>query len=106
MAAITRHVFVCVNERPAGGKPSCGARSAGEVFTAFQRELGQRPETWGTIAVTSCGCLGPCFDGPTVVVYPESVWYVGLTAADVPEIVERHLVGGSPVARLRYEWPS
>jgi (2Fe-2S) ferredoxin len=41
-----------------------------------------------------------------VVVYPESVWYVGLTAADVPEIVERHLVGGSPVARLRYEWPS
>jgi len=36
-----------------------------------------------------------------VVVYPEGVWYGGVTPADVPEIVERHLVGGQPVERLR-----
>jgi len=105
MAAIARHVFVCVNQRPVGGKPSCGAQGAPGIFEAFQRELGGRPETWGRIAVTSCGCLGPCFDGPTVVVYPEGVWYAGVSAADVPEIVEAHLVGNEPVARLRYAWP-
>jgi (2Fe-2S) ferredoxin len=36
-----------------------------------------------------------------VVVYPEQVWYGGVTAADVPEIIEQHLVGGVPVERLR-----
>jgi len=36
-----------------------------------------------------------------VVVYPEAVWYGGVTLADVADIVDRHLVGGMPVPRLR-----
>ena len=100
MPKIERHVFVCTNARPIGGKPSCGARGAAEVLTALQEGLGKHPELWGKVAVTPTGCLGPCFEGPTVVVYPEAVWYVGVTPADVPEIVESHLAGGVPVARL------
>jgi (2Fe-2S) ferredoxin len=34
------------------------------------------------------------------VVYPEGVWYGGVTLADVDEIVESHIVGGKPVERL------
>jgi (2Fe-2S) ferredoxin len=101
MPKIERHFFVCDNARPAGGKPSCGARGAGEILSALQEGLGRHPELWGRIAVTPSGCLGPCFEGPTVVVYPEAVWYVGLTVADVPEIVERHMRDGLPVERLR-----
>jgi (2Fe-2S) ferredoxin len=36
-----------------------------------------------------------------VVVYPEGVWYGEVTAEDVAEIVESHIVNGVPVARLR-----
>jgi (2Fe-2S) ferredoxin len=36
-----------------------------------------------------------------VVVYPDAVWYGHVTEADVEEIVEKHLVGGEPVDRLR-----
>ena len=50
--------------------------------------------------MTPTGCLGPCFEGPTVVVYPEAVWYVGVTPADVPEIVEKHMARGETVERL------
>jgi (2Fe-2S) ferredoxin len=39
--------------------------------------------------------------GPSIVVYPEGIWYGHVSVADVPEIVERHLVGGEPVERLR-----
>jgi (2Fe-2S) ferredoxin len=104
MSPPAHHVFVCQNARPAEGKPSCAARGSGEVFTALQREIGARPALWGRVAVTSCGCLGPCFEGPTVVVYPEGVWYAGVRAEDAAEIVERHLEGGVPVERLRYAW--
>jgi (2Fe-2S) ferredoxin len=34
-------------------------------------------------------------------VYPEQVWYGGVRAEDVAEIVDQHLVGGVPVERLR-----
>jgi (2Fe-2S) ferredoxin len=100
MPKIERHFFVCDNARPAGGKPSCGARGAGEILSALQEGLGRHPELWGRIAVTPSGCLGPCFEGPTVVVYPEAVWYVGVTVADVSEIVEHHMRDGLPVERL------
>lgn len=100
MAKIERHFFVCENTRPAGGKPSCGARGSAAITTALQEGLGRHPELWGRIAITPTGCLGPCFEGPTIVVYPEAVWYAGVTVDDVAEIVESHMRSGVPVARL------
>jgi (2Fe-2S) ferredoxin len=96
------HLFVCTNERPMGGKPSCGARGAAELFAALQREVGARPALWDRVAVTSCGCLGPCFDGPNVAVYPDGTFYCGVGAADAAAIVEEHLERGQPVERLCY----
>jgi (2Fe-2S) ferredoxin len=105
MSAPKRHVFVCVNARPETGKASCGARGGSALFAALQRAVGARPALWGEVAITGCGCLGPCFEGPNLVVYPDAVWYAGATAEDADEIVREHLVAGHPVARLRYEFP-
>ena len=41
------------------------------------------------------------YEGPTLVVYPEGVWYTYLDEADIDEIIDEHLVQGRPVARLR-----
>ena len=68
--------------------------------------LGAHPELWNDVAVTASGCLGPCFDGPSIVVYPENFWYAGVKAEDIPEIVERHVIGGTPVERLRHKQPA
>jgi (2Fe-2S) ferredoxin len=105
MSRFERHFFVCQTQRPPAAKPSCGARGAADVFNALQEGLGARPEMWGRVAVTASGCLGPCFDGPSIVVYPEGTWYGGVKVEDVPEIVESHMVGGRPVERLLYRWP-
>jgi hypothetical protein len=40
-----------------------------------------------------------------MVVYPDGIWYAAVTPADVPEILESHLLGGQPVERLRYDPP-
>jgi (2Fe-2S) ferredoxin len=107
MPAPQRHIFVCVNERPLGGKPACGGRAGGGplLFAALQRAVGAQKQLWGQVAVTSCGCLGPCFDGPNLVIYPDGIWYAGATADDADEIVAEHLLAGRPVQRLRYQFP-
>lgn len=85
-----RHLFVCTNTTP-GGKPACGRRGGQEVIAAVQKELLAR----GVAAwVTPCGCLGPCFDGPNAVVYPDGVWYGGLTADDAHALAD-HLDTGT-----------
>jgi (2Fe-2S) ferredoxin len=52
--------------------------------------------------VTKSGCFGQCGHGPMMVMWPDNVWYAGVTLGDVDEIVESHLKGGVPVERLRY----
>ena len=106
MSKFARHFFVCQTQRPPMTKPSCGAKGSAEIFNLLQEGLGAHPELWGSVSVTSSGCLGPCFDGPSIVVYPEATWYAGVRKEDVPEIIEKHMVGGHPVERLVYRWPA
>ncbi len=95
-----RHFFVCTTERPPYGKPSCGAQGSAAILAALLAELDLRPELTGDVAITGCGCLGPCYDGPTIAVYPEGVFYGGVSLEDIPEIAERHMAGGQAVSRL------
>ena len=55
----------------------------------------------GKIRINKSGCLDRCQEGPCVVVYPEGVWYTYVDEHDIDEIVDRHLVKGEIVERLR-----
>jgi (2Fe-2S) ferredoxin len=98
------HFFVCTNARPSGGKPSCGSRGSIELHAALVGAVVSRGQLATDVAVTACGCLGPCFEGPTVVVYPAGTWYVGVQAADADELVEA-AARGEVVERLRLRSP-
>jgi len=96
-----RHVFICTNERsPGHPKGDCVSKGSPEVVKAFKAELVRRGLK-SEIRAQRAGCLDNCALGVSVVVYPEAVWYAHVTVDDVPEIVEKHLVGGEPVERLR-----
>ncbi len=60
-------------------------------MTAIQQTLLARRASG--VLVTPCGCLGPCFDGPNAVVYPDGIWYGGLTVDDADAIAD-HLIDG------------
>ena len=96
------HFFVCTNRRgPAAPKPSCAGNGSEDVLFAL-REQRERRGLSADIYITATGCLGPCpSEGASVVVYPEAVWYTGVTVDDVNEIVEKHMIGDDPVERLR-----
>jgi (2Fe-2S) ferredoxin len=55
----------------------------------------------GEVLVTGSSCLGPCEQGPTVVVYPDGTWYAQVKEADVAVILDEHIKKGHPVAKLK-----
>jgi len=98
--SLQRHVFVCVNERAADNpKGSCKLKGGNDVRDRLKIELGKRGLS-KIIRANNAGCLDQCEHGVTVVVYPEQVWYGHVTVDDIAEIVDKHLIGGEPVARL------
>ncbi|HEX7840423.1 MAG TPA: (2Fe-2S) ferredoxin domain-containing protein [Kofleriaceae bacterium] len=90
----SRHLFVCTRAR-SSGKPACGPTGGDALIAAVAHALLARNAR--DVLVTACDCLGPCFDGPNAVVYPDGVWYAGLSPADAPGLVD-HLVSGRPLA--------
>jgi len=97
------HLFVCTNKRPIGGRPSCGTRGSEGLIEALRAAVAAQPDLWGEVRINGCDCLGPCFDGPNLVVYPEGTWYAGVDVEDVAELVAEHFVGGRLVTRLLWE---
>ncbi len=100
MPSFQRHVFVCVNERaPGNPKGCCKAKGAEQVRDELKKrlyEIGLK----GVVRANNSGCLDQCENGVTVVVYPEQVWYGHVTVADVPELIDRHILRGEFVERL------
>jgi (2Fe-2S) ferredoxin len=100
MPKFERHVFICVNERTADDpRGCCLARGAADVASELKRRMYDRGLK-RIVRANKAGCLDQCAHGATLVVYPEAVWYGGVTVDDVDEIIEEHILGGRPVQRL------
>ena len=97
-----KHIFVCTNQRPEGARVCCGEAHGTELVAAFKKEIRDRNLPCSARAQKT-GCFDLCEKGPMVVIYPEGIFYGKVQLADVPEIVEKHLMEGNPVERLRIQ---
>ena len=97
----TKHVFICTNQRAEdAAKRSCGEAHGLALVSEFKKLIKEKKLNT-EMRAQKTGCFDICDFGPTVVVYPEAVWYVNVQLNDVAEIVESHLENGKPVERLR-----
>ena len=101
MPSYERHVFVCVNERPPGHRRGCCASRKGKEICAALKQMNQKSGLAAKVRINAAGCLDVCERGAAIVVYPEAVWYGGVTLDDLEELYESHIVNGRPVERLR-----
>ena len=93
-------MLVCINERPADNpKGSCAAKGSVGLHDALKAMVRDRGLARRVI-VSRTSCLKHCSRGITVAVYPDNVWYGGVTPADLEEICASHLEGGMVVERL------
>jgi sirohydrochlorin cobaltochelatase len=77
-----KHVAVCTNQ-------TCAASGAAAVVEELRQSVRDADECDARVTRTSC--LGQCGDGPMVAVYPDGIWYGGVTADDTDRIVSSHL---------------
>ncbi|MCU0343191.1 MAG: (2Fe-2S) ferredoxin domain-containing protein [Ignavibacterium sp.] len=105
MKRFEKHIFVCENKRPEGHPRGCcaekGSSEIRELFKARLKELGLNAD----IRANSSGCLDACEFGVSVVVYPDQIWYGGITKDNVEEIIQSHIINDKPVERLKITHP-
>ena len=87
----TKILFVCVNRREPNAI-CCAHRESESIAAALKarvKELGLTRE----VRVSKSGCQDLCAKGPNVMLFPDAVWYRGVTRDDVERIVQDAVTG-------------
>jgi NADH:ubiquinone oxidoreductase subunit F (NADH-binding)/(2Fe-2S) ferredoxin len=92
------HLLVCAGT----GCVSCGSF---EIKAALEQEIARR-KLQDEVLIIATGCNGFCERGPILMVHPDGVFYQKLKVADIPFLVEEHLLKGRPVKKLMYVPPA
>jgi (2Fe-2S) ferredoxin len=94
MEPYRRHVLVCT-----GGFCSPNRRGR-ELYSMLAALLQREDLLFGPTRVKrgETPCLGVCAGGPVLVVYPEGIWYAGVTPELLERIVVEHLRDGRVVS--------
>ena len=94
MSKFTNHLFVCCNQLdPPHPRGCCNQGGSDELRNRFKAEIvrrGLKP----LVRANQAGCLDQCEFGPTVVIYPQEIWYGNVQLEDVPRIVEETVIQG------------
>ncbi len=100
MPRFEKHIFICINERKAGDTRGCchsrGSQELLDYMKSRTHELGLK----GKVRVNKAGCLNACAQGPSMVIYPDGVWYSPKTKEDMEEIITEHIQSNRSVDRL------
>ena len=100
MSYYQHHIFFCTNKR--ASRQCCedaDATAMRDYAKARTKEL--KLACPGGVRVNTAGCLNRCSEGPTIVVYPDDVWYTYKNKNDIDRIIDEHLVKGNVVKDLQ-----
>lgn len=80
---------------------ACGCQAVVDTL----REGLEKENLLDQVELKTTGCPGPCEWGPLMTIYPDKIFYVKVTPADVPLIIDHTIKGGQIVPKLTYKDP-
>ena len=100
MPPFKKHIFVCENKRdPDSPKGCCYLKGGSELKNALKVKLAKMGLN-KVYRTNTAGCLDACEFGPSMVIYPDGIWYGGVQLADLDEIIEKSILGNEKIDRL------
>ena len=100
MSRFIKHIFVCNNQRQADDpRGCCSARGSVDLLDYLKKRV-HESGLKGKVRVNKAGCLDACQYGPSLVIYPDDVWYSPQTQEDMEEILTEHVENNRIVERL------
>lgn len=99
------HIFCCTHERsPQHPKGSCAQKGSVNLLSYIRmqvRKLGLKH-----VRINAVDCLTRCELGPSMVIYPDSIWYRCASEGAIDEILEKHVKNGERVDHLLLDMDS
>tara|TARA_Y100001968_G_C19453728_1_gene770634 strand:- start:4092 stop:4463 length:372 start_codon:yes stop_codon:yes gene_type:complete len=96
---ISHHLLLCATPT----KPLCHKSNIGisswnklkKVIKELNLEDPNRKE--GIVLRSKVDCLRVCQEGPILLIWPEGIWYGGITPERIELIIKKHVIEGSPL---------
>lgn len=96
------HVFICNGTKLSGQQCGICRQKGGEAIYKKFIEVLTELNINNDVFVNSCDCFRCKITkkGPNMVVYPEGIWYGGVSVDDVENLITSHFVNGQVVEKL------
>ena len=98
MSKFTHHIFVCGKCKPPKHLRD-GKHDPGKVRAALKKEI-KRLGLKADVRANDSGCLDQCDDGQVIVIYPQAIWYGGVTEEDAERIIQETILAGKVLEDL------
>ncbi len=83
------HLFLCI------GPECCEPEIGSQLWDHVKSRLKQ---VNAPVMRTKALCFRVCSGGPWLLIYPEGVWYGSVSPERFDQILEQHILGGTPIA--------
>ena len=99
---VSHHLLLCATPTKAACCNSTEGKESWEylkiLLKKYNLEDAERPE--GIVLRSKVDCLRICNGGPILLIWPDGVWYGGITPERIRIIIEEHLIKG----RYQEDW--
>ena len=85
-------LYICLNERETG--ECCGGKGSAALHGKLKSAIRERGLS-SRIRISRSGCQGRCGDGPNAQLFPDNLWFSGITESDIDLLLDK-LTEGSP----------
>ncbi len=96
---VSHHLLLCATPTKQACCKSAAGAGSWEALKRILKELKleELHNTEGIVLRSKVDCLRICSGGPILLVWPDGIWYGGVTPERIEKIINQHIINGMPI---------